>query len=600
MSSEHHFDVVIMGGGIGGNMQARHLLRTIPGIKVAVIDPRSDERIASVHKIGESTVEIAAIFMSQELGLVDYLLENHPPKCGLAFHWAKEAGQTDTLADDYFSIWPPRFPKVMTWQIHRGTFERDLTAMNRADGVHWFMGKVKAFEVGAGDLPNTVRVKGTHGGEDAELSCDHLVDAAGRAWLTGKKFDNIRQDAESLYGLNTGAAWVRVKGVDPELFQEGGADGERVATSQFYATNHWMGEGHWLWQIPICTETHTVSVGGMFHHDIIPGAQVGRKEKLLDFIKANHHALWKMIDSADEVVDFIYWKKPTHLCKKMFSSDNWYAIGDAAYFGDAFYSLGISTVAIAVTSTTELIRAKMADEPDVETKREWYDKFNVYFGETALHLYRDHDKHTGHASAMSWRIYLEYMWWFGMWVPMFIGRWHLDVEMCQAIVGNCEKPYLKSFYDDLTRMIEQGGNAGLMDPYRADQLIGGYHPTTEHVHFLEDAEFAPGRLDLYASLSKTYMLNIVFLLKFQWRAFGLLGVLSPRTLRRVAHLLRLGIWIKMGSWRHKFRQRKLPANAKFAKQAMEFQGYAGTAELQDWSGKEPPEGAKKADADAAA
>ncbi len=590
--SEHHYDVVIMGGGIGGNFQARHLLRTIPGIKVAVIDPRSDDRTATIHKIGESTVEIAAIFMSQELGLVDYLLENHPPKCGLAFHWAKEAGKTDSI-DDYYSIWPPRFPKVMTWQVHRGRLEADLMRMNREDGAAWFTGKVRGFEVGAGEAVNTVTVKGTHGNEDATLTCDHLVDAAGRAWLTGKKFDNIRQDAGSLYGLNTGASWVRVKGVDPELFKPG-ADRDRVATSQYYATNHWMGHGHWLWQIPICTETKTLSIGGMFHHDVIPGEQVGRKEKLIDFIRANHAALGKIVDSADEVVDFIYWKKPSHLCKQMFHPDRWYAIGDAAYFGDAFYSLGLSTVAIAVTSTTELIRAAMAGEPDVETKRTAYDRFNVYFGETALHLYSHHDKHTGHASAMSWRIYLEYMWWFGMWVPMFIGRWHLDVEMCDAIVGNCEKPYFRSVYEDLSRMIDEGRNAGFMDPYRADQLIGGYHPTDEHGHFLEDAEFAPGRLDLYTSISRTYWLNLVFLVKLQWRAFGVLGVLSPRTLRRMLRLFRKAVWIKMGAWRHKWRQRKLPANAKFAAQAEQFKTYAGVAELQPWEGQEP----KKPDADA--
>jgi flavin-dependent dehydrogenase len=540
-------------------------------------------------------VEIAAIFLSQELGLVDYLLENHPPKCGLAFHWAKESGKTESI-DDYYSIWPPRFPKVATWQLHRGRLETDLKAMNIADGVTWFVGKVKSFETGAGDALNSVSVKGTAGGDSVELTCDHLVDAAGRAWLTGRKFDNLRQDADSLYGLNTGAAWVRVKGVDPSVFKAD-VDADRVATSQFYATNHWMGDGHWLWQIPICTRTRTVSIGGMFHHDVIPADQIDRKEKLLEFIEANHTALWKLIDSADEVVDFVCWKKPAYLCKQMFSPDHWYAIGDAAYFGDAFYSLGISTLALAVTSTTELIRAHRADEPDVELKREWYDKFNVFFGETTLHLYRDHVKHLGHASAMSWRIYLEYMWWFGLWVPMFIGRWHLDVTMCQAIVSHCEKPYFKSMYDDFTRMIEQGGNAGFLDPYRADQLIGGYHPTTEHTHFLEDAEFAPQRLDLYASLSSTYLLNVVFLLKFQWRAFGILGVLSPRTLGRAARLLGAGLWIRLGSWRHKVQQRNQPANATFARQAREFEAYPGTARLQDWPGRPSPD-RKQAGADA--
>jgi flavin-dependent dehydrogenase len=38
------YDVVIMGAGIAGVSQARHLLLNIPNIKVALIDPRPEER----------------------------------------------------------------------------------------------------------------------------------------------------------------------------------------------------------------------------------------------------------------------------------------------------------------------------------------------------------------------------------------------------------------------------------------------------------------------------------------------------------------------------------------------------------------------------
>ena len=168
----NHYDVVIMGGGIAGNLQARHLVRTIPGIRVAMVDPRSDKKIETIHKIGESTVEIAAIFMSKDLGLVDYLIENHPPKCGLAFHWAKDTAKTDTV-DDYFSVWPPRFPKVLTFQIHRGRFERDLRKMNIDDGVTFIHGKVRDFEVHE-TASNTVDVK-VVGGDDLDLRADHTA-----------------------------------------------------------------------------------------------------------------------------------------------------------------------------------------------------------------------------------------------------------------------------------------------------------------------------------------------------------------------------------------------------------------------------------------
>ena len=142
MQTNEHFDVVIMGGGYAGNVQARHLLRKIPGIKIAVIDPRSDEKVASIHKIGESTVEIGAIFLSKELGLVDYMIENHLPKCGLAFHWPRAPAKTDTIDDYYAPCLPPRragdaVTAVTHWtlpavELGKGQFGTVINAMQEA------------------------------------------------------------------------------------------------------------------------------------------------------------------------------------------------------------------------------------------------------------------------------------------------------------------------------------------------------------------------------------------------------------------------------------------------------------------------------------
>jgi len=580
MQSNEHFDVVIMGGGYAGNVQARHLLRNIPGLRIAIVDPRSDDKVASIHKIGESTVEIGAIFLTKELGLIDYMIENHLPKCGLAFHWPRDPSTTDTI-DDYFSIWPPRFPKVGTFQVHRGKLERDLQQMNRDDGVTFLQGKVKTFDLNAGDEQHNIEVK-LNGEGRVSLSADHLVDAASRAFLTGKKTDNILTDPAEMYGLDTGAVWVRVKGIDRTLFRDG-ADPMKTATSHYYSTNHWFGHGHWFWMIPICDDSMTISIGAMFHHSEVNGEDLNRKEKFLDFVKANHKALYDIIASG-EIEDFVYWKKPSHLCKEMFSKDNWYAIGDAAYFGDAFYSLGTSTIAFAVESVTELIRSKHAGECPIATedKREAYNDFNVYYGKTVMHLYRDHHKHLGNASAMSWRIYLEYMWWFGVWVPTFIGKWHLDPWFARATIRNCEKGFFKTMYDDFSRMIDEGRSAGFIDCYRADQLALGYCPTDEHVDYMEDAVFEPQRLDIFSSLGRTYFLTVLFLFKFEWNAFGLMGVLSPRTLYRAARMLAKSVYMHMGSLQHRFRMRGRPSSAAHAQTTMDFENYVHRPILQPW------------------
>jgi hypothetical protein len=205
-----------------------------------------------------------------------------------------------------------------------------------------------------------------------------------------------------------------------------------------------------------------------------------------------------------------------------------------------------------------------------------------------MHLYRDHNKHLGNASAMSWRIYLEYMWWFGVWVPVFIGKWHLDPWFIRATIRNCEKGFFKSMYDDFTQMIDEGRSAGFIDCYRADQLALGYSPTDEHTEYMEDAIFEPQRLDIFTSLGRTYFLTVLFLFKYQWKAFGIRGVLNPRTWTRSLRLLAKSVYMHMGSLQHRFRMRSRPASAAHTKQVMDFKSYVHRPKLQPWTALPQP------------
>jgi len=117
-TNTNEYDVVIMGAGFAGVCQARHLLLNVPNIKIALIDPRPEERTNKDLKIGESMVEIATLFVCKELGLYEYMIENHPPKYALNFHWAKDADKTDTI-DDYYHIWANRQFPLGTFQMNR-------------------------------------------------------------------------------------------------------------------------------------------------------------------------------------------------------------------------------------------------------------------------------------------------------------------------------------------------------------------------------------------------------------------------------------------------------------------------------------------------
>lgn len=183
-TNTNEYDVVIMGAGFAGVCQARHLLLNVPNIKIALIDPRPEERTNKDLKIGESMVEIATLFVCKELGLYEYMIENHPPKYALNFHWAKDAYKTDTI-DDYYHIWANRQFPLGTFQMNRAKFERDLLKMNKAMGATFYQGRVVDVDLTSKDELKTVIAKVEN--EQITLKAKPVIDAAGRKFIIGTK-----------------------------------------------------------------------------------------------------------------------------------------------------------------------------------------------------------------------------------------------------------------------------------------------------------------------------------------------------------------------------------------------------------------------------
>lgn len=577
MTSQAPYDVVIMGGGWAGNCQARHLLLNIPGIRIAIIEPRTEAQVLEDRKLGESTVEIAALHLCKELGLHDYLIENHPPKYGLNFHWAKQAGRSEAM-DDYYSIWTNRNPTIAAFQIHRGKLERDLLRMNAAMGAEIVRGKVVDIDLTPGDQLHRVTVVMADG-STALLQGRHLVDAAGRKFLIGKKTDNVVRGPENHFGLNNGSSWVRVKGVDRTRFHSG-YDPLNAVASHYYGTNHFMGAGHWIWMIPIDMDTDEISIGVMHHHQVIPANTINTQEKLYAFFKANHRILYDLLMTG-ELVDFHYFGRPGHSCKQLFSKDNWYVVGDAAYIFDAFYSLGTSGIAFEVESVTEIIRAKLAGEADVETKREAYNAFNRFFMKNMVHTYRDHATQLGHAGVMSSRIFYEYMLWYGCLVPLYIGKWHLDPTFINLLLKWNPIPFTAGLYDDFHTIVTTGRMLPFMDCHRGDQLMKGYTTWRAYDDYLENAKYEARDVNIYKSVAKCYRTAVAYYARIRWRAFGWRAV-APAPLVRAASLYGVSLAMSAMGWWHRRVRRMKPANQSIAQRNMQFKDYRYTGALSPW------------------
>jgi hypothetical protein len=327
--------------------------------------------------------------------------------------------------------------------------------------------------------------------------------------------------------------------------------------------------------IPIDKKSMELSIGVIHHHDVIPAEQINTQDKFCAFLKANHNILAQLIDSG-EIVDFNYWSKIAHKSKTMFSPDNWYVIGDAAHIFDAFYSYGTTMIAFAAESVTEIIRAKLAGEADAEEKRAAYNDFNLAYGRSVNCLYRGHAQQLGHASVMSWRIYFEYMWWFGVHIPTYIGKWHLEPKFVSKYVQIANSNVDGMFADlckQFNQLVERGANIGLMDCYRADQLLGGYGTLKHFDDFLENTKFEPKRCNVFASMKYAYFYIALWYVLFQWKGFGLRGLLDPRNLYYVFRMLALSAKAAVGELIYKFKTRGLPENTQIEKMRQEFKSY---------------------------
>ncbi|GAB1544097.1 hypothetical protein NUACC21_67730 [Scytonema sp. NUACC21] len=575
------YDVVIMGASFAGLCQARHLMLNIPNIKVALIDCRPEDQIEPNQAINESTVEIADLFLCKELGLHDYLIENHTPRSTISFHWPKNSSQTKTL-DDYYHIWCNRQLSIASFQINRPKFEQDLLQMNQAMGVDFYKAAVVDVELTKGDAPNCVTIQIDEW--EMLLTCRHVVDAAGRQFLIGSKKDNLLFGSENLCGLDNGVASLRVKNVDRTIFHNGYAPTE-TSTSCYYSTNYYFGYGHWLWMTPTDMESKELSIGIVQYNDVFPNEWVNTPDKFLSFLEANHNLVYQLINSGN-IVEFHNQPKIAHKSKKLFSEDNWYVIGDASCFFGAFYNTETTLVAFAVESVTEIIRSQKANQVDVEQKRSAYNDFNLYYQNMINHIYHDHGQQLGHASVMSWRIYLDWMWWFGIHVPMYLGKWHLSLKFIPRFLESSYKN-MEGFWMDLfqqcNQLVKRGANIGLMDCYRADQLPFGYFTPKYFDNFLENTKFEPLRCNVFTGMKYNFFYAAIWYALFQLKGFGIAGLLNPSRLRYFFRFLTLSVQGAIAEFIYQRNIRKgLPDNTQVENMRQEFKGYQYLPQLQTW------------------
>ncbi|MCP4463250.1 MAG: NAD(P)-binding protein, partial [Planctomycetaceae bacterium] len=348
----HKYDVAILGGGLAGLTLARQLLMKDPNTRIAVIEKRSFPVSETTHKVGESTVEIGAHYFGEELQLKKHLTDQQLPKFGLRFFfkdaWQSLSEGTEVGGSEFFA--------APSYQVDRGRLENYLADADTEMGADIIDGArvrqimLDSSENGTEDTHHEI-VFLKEGREHTVVS-RWVVDASGRASFLKRKL-GLEEDLK--HDIN--AVWFRI---DASIQIDGWCDDDRWQTltgkvrRRWLSTNHLMGEGYWVWLIPLATGS--TSIGIVADPRIHSLRSLNRFDKAMAWLEAHEPECADSIRPyQDNVQDFLAIKKMSRGSRQVFSADRWGLVGEAAAFLDPFYSPGSDFIAIGNTMVGKLI-----------------------------------------------------------------------------------------------------------------------------------------------------------------------------------------------------------------------------------------------------
>ena len=319
------YDVVICGAGLAGLTLALQLRKRLPGKSILILEKEAGPLPSGTHKVGESTTEGGTYLLRNLAGLKDYIESTHIKKLGLRFFGA---GYREDGFDKRFEIGDVVFARNTSYQIDRGILENDLRRFCRDAGVHIEEG-VSVKDIEFGKQTHSVAFAYPKGGETRTVSCRWVVDATGR-----RRFIQSKLKLAKKSGHNASACWWRIQR-DLDVANMVSPDKEdwhdRVFPRRWFSTNHLFGPGYFIWIIPLCSKM--TSIGIVSDEASHPVHGRNTFEKALNWLAVHEPSLYTASKDEDPL-DFLVLKNFAYTTTKVFSSERWCCLGEAAAFTD--------------------------------------------------------------------------------------------------------------------------------------------------------------------------------------------------------------------------------------------------------------------------
>jgi flavin-dependent dehydrogenase len=385
------YDVVILGGGIAGLSLALELKKKHPDTTLLVVEKQEHPVPEAAHKVGESTVEIAAYYMRDVLGMDEHLQEQQLRKFGLRMFFSLDGNHDITHRVEYGQIEQAPLP---AYQIDRGRMENALGTEVRKYGGEFLAGcKIQQVQLQPEQEFHLVRIQRADG--PCEVRARWVVDATGRSSFLKRQLGLERE-----VGHHANAAWFRVgHPIDIDSWSEDPEWRARItAGERSLSTNHLMGPGYWVWLIPLASGSTSIGiVSDASQHDF---SEMNLFERALTWLHAHEPQCAAEIERhRDCIQDFHVMKNYSYSCQQVFSGDRWCLIGEAAVAIDPLYSSGGDLIAIGNGLTCDLIGRNLAGE-DVTELAEGHSQLFLIFSEVWLAAYEQQYALMGNARVM--------------------------------------------------------------------------------------------------------------------------------------------------------------------------------------------------------
>jgi flavin-dependent dehydrogenase len=390
-TAAERYDVAILGGGLAGLTLAIQLKKQRPDTQIVVLEKREGPAPLAAFKVGESTVSSGAHYFAEVVGMRNHLKQRHLIKAGLRFFMP--AGDNSDFSKR-IELGPREYPPQDNYQIDRGLFENELAGRARALGVDVLQGcRVQEVEFGS-DLHT---VKFTQAEADTSLQARWVVDAAGRASLLKRQLGLAKE-----VGHTINSAWIRLGG-GLDLEQWGADNKEWLAEMpepgfRQYSTNHLLGEGYWIWMIPL--SSGPISIGVCADPRFHPFDEIDELDRFIRWLRTHEPPLAASIEPRiGEIEDFLRIEDFAYGVEHAYSTDRWALVGEAGAFADPFYSPGSDFIGYGNVFTGDLIARDLEGE-DIAERCDYYNDLYQRTFDHVLSRYEDLYPLMGHPTVM--------------------------------------------------------------------------------------------------------------------------------------------------------------------------------------------------------